>query len=199
MLAMAVPAIATVLIYDLKESWSEVDVYQGECYSYKGKSTAYFLVQITDPGKAQIRVVWFDKKEKEAWTENWGENSYIQATLEDGKEMVVVSSSGEEFRLLVNGASKTKKIAAYKDASCGGCHKSSIIGDIAPTVPASLSGYGIWDEIRSADERWMWTSKFTLKLNTKFTLKGHLLEAFDVNDAVDELLYFLGSEGYYIW
>ena len=199
-LAMTVTASATVLVYDLKESWTGMYVStSGMIDPYKGTTIAYFLVEQTGPAIAELRVIWVYKKDKEAYYEDWGENVYIQAELEDGKEICVVSDAEEGYRLLLTGPPKIKKIAAYKESSCGKCHagEQGFPQNIIANVPASLTGYGIWDEGDSYG-RDMWTSTFSLKLNVKFTLEGHLREAFTADDAAYELLSFLEDEGYII-
>jgi hypothetical protein len=193
-LAAAFPASATVLVYNMKESWTGIYISSSVGDMYKGSENAYFLVEITGDETAEIRVIWLwkDGKQKYAEFDDWGENSFTRATFEGGKEACIVSDAAKEYRILLSGASKTTKIAAYKEASCGNCHDSSI-GNIAPNIPASLAGSGIWHEDYDR-----WTSKFTLKLNTKYTLEGHFRKAFNADDAATELLYFLEDQGYEI-
>jgi hypothetical protein len=194
MLAVAFPASATVLVYNMKESLTGIYISSSVGDMYKVSRNAYFLVEITGDETAEVRIIWLwkDGKQKYAEFDDWGENGFTRATFENGKETCIVSDATDTYRILFSGASKTTKIAAYKESSCGSCHDSSI-GNIAPNIPASLTGCGIWHEDYDRS-----TSKFTLKLNTKFTLEGHFREAFEVDDAATELLYLLEDQGYEI-
>jgi hypothetical protein len=208
LLGIILPANATVLVYNLKETctgteygWdNENSAY--EWNQYKENWSGFLLIEQTGPETAQIQVVWTWKlgKQKYAEAENWGEINFIPVAFDNGKAMHLISGSDNESRFLFSGASKMKKISAYKAASCSMCH-NSIPSDIAQVLPSSLSGYLICDD-KIGDpvtHRDLWTSQYKLSLNVKYTLEGHLRDALDITDAIDELLGFLQDEqGYHV-
>jgi hypothetical protein len=200
-LVFSVPAGATVLVYNLKETCTGTEFDSGDWYSYKESWSGYLLIEQTGPDTAEVRVIWTWKegKQKYAEAEDWGEIDFIPAALGNGKEVSIVSDADKEGRIVLTGASKMTKISAYKAASCDMCH-TSVPGDISQKLPSSLTGYWIGDE-KDGDPftyRDLWTSKFALKLNAKSTLACHLKDALDVDDAADEILESLDEQGYYI-
>jgi hypothetical protein len=209
-LAFSVPASATVLVYNIKETCTGMDYYMdyGEYkwHQYKESWTGYLLIEQIDANTAEVQAVWTWKegKQKYAEVENWGKVAFIAADLGNGKELQIISASNDEERSLFTGASKIKKISAYKAASCDLCHGSDIVppGDIAQKLPSSLAGYLVTDykEGDPLTYRDIYTSKMSLNLNAKYTLEGHLHNAMNINDAVDSLLEFLENEqGYYVY
>jgi hypothetical protein len=200
-LAFSVPAGATVLVYNMKETCTGMDYFMdyGEYkwHQYKESWTGYLLIEQTDANTAKIQAIWTWKegKQKYAEVENWGEVTFVAADLGKGKELRIISASNDEERSLLTGASTMKKISAYKAASCDLCHSGDPIppGDIAQKLPSSLAGYLVND---SADVAYrdIYISKMSLKLNAKYTLEGHLHNAMNIDDAVDSLLEFLQNE-----
>jgi hypothetical protein len=217
-LVLAVPAGASVFVYNIKMSNTGMYCYWDDSAGaniwsqYKEAYSGYFIIGPGSSGESiYLWAVWTGKdgKWKYAYTEDWGDIDLTQAGILAGKKTKwtwIMSDVNDEYRMLLTGDIKPKKIGSVKNKSCvsASCHSSADLadkGDIDPNIPATLTGYKIGDdkEENPVNYRDLWTGKITLTLNTKLTLKAHLDGNFDAYDAMYGLLEDLDAAGYDVY
>jgi hypothetical protein len=219
MLGLAVSASGSVLVYTMKSSdtgmeydWDD-DAQEYMWYQWKGTYPGYMIIGPGSSGeKIGVRAVWTGKegKQKYAYTQDWGDMNLVQAGIIAGNKTKwtwIMSDVNDEYRMLLTGDIKPKKIGSVKNKSCvsASCHSSAelaALGDIDPNIPAKLAGYTIMDE-KEGDPvityRDLFIGKMTLTLNTKMTLKAHLDGNLDAYDATYGILNDLQDAGYNIY
>jgi hypothetical protein len=218
-LVLAVPAGASVFVYNIKMSNTGMYCYWDDSAGaniwsqYKEAYSGYFIIGPGSSGeKIGVRAVWTGKegKQKYAYTQDWGDMNLVQAGIIAGNKTKwtwIMSDVNDEYRMLLTGDIKPKKIGSVKNKSCvsASCHSSAelaALGDIDPNIPAKLAGYTIMDE-KEGDPvityRDLFIGKMTLTLNTKMTLKAHLDGNLDAYDATYGILNDLQDAGYNIY
>ena len=207
LLAMAVPALATVYVYNIKATDTGIFTNdQGDTWGkYKTSYGGYFIF---GPGSTDDKVfiwtIWTGKDKSGKWAdaEDWGEANRIEATVPSGKTTKhswIVNYVDPNSRTLLMGDMKVQKVGSAKTASCLSCHTSgelATLGDIAPNVPAKLTGSSVVEFINGTVLTDYWTETLALSFNAKETLKGHTGNHFTAESVKDAILAALDSAGY---
>jgi hypothetical protein len=207
LLAMSVPAGATVYVYNIKAVDTGMSTNDdGSTWdSYKKPFGGYFIF---GPGSSDSKVdiwaiwTWKESGGKYAFAENWGEANRVEAQIPVGtktKWSWIVNYVDPNSRTMVMGEMKVKKVGLAKSSTCLSCHSSQELaglGDIAPNIPAKLVGSSVVDDNEGPTWWDMWTETLTLTFNTKATLKGHTDNHFTSVAVKDAILDDLHNAGY---
>ncbi|MGA2093631.1 MAG: hypothetical protein ABSH16_09515 [Sedimentisphaerales bacterium] len=208
-LVLSVPAFATVFVYNIKDTDTGIYYSDDEWSQYKDPYQGYFIVgPSSTEGKVEIWAIWTwkDKMGLHYWTEDRGDVNLVQADIPAGKKtkwMWVISDVNDQYRTLLTGEMKVKKVGSAKSATCLNCHSAgelATLGDIDPNIPATLAGYEIWDysEGDPITSRDLYTSTMKLTFNSKKTLENHVLyQNMDATSVKDELESELDAAGYH--
>jgi hypothetical protein len=208
LLVMAVPAGATVYVYNAKATDTGISTDDGgDTWStYKTPYGGYFVF---GPGSADNKVAiwavwtWKNNGEKFAYAEDWDEVNLVEAKIPAGKTTKwswIVNYIDVNNRTLLTGEMKVKKVGSAKSGTCLMCHDSTelaTLGDIDPNIPAKLSGSSVAEYIDGTGSTDVWTEQLALTFNAKATLANHTESNFDAEAVKDAILDDLDSAGYF--